>query len=248
MKQSWELISHGSAEAFVETLCAEAGDHPAVHHPYLERIASGDLPDVAWALRDYAYQYAFYSREFPRYLEGVIATLVSEQHRTTLLENLEEERGVPGSDSLDDIPHTELFARFRRAIGVDAAFETRHRPITTVEVWRDLALQKFQSSQVGVGIGGIGIGTEFVVPTIYTYILEGIHRFTDLRPEDYYFFTLHARCDQAHAEDLRRITVDVAQDTRTREAIRFGVFSALNLRKAFWDIMLSRAIDPAKEA
>jgi len=248
MRQSWELIAHGSAEEFVDALCAEAADHPAVHHPYLERIARGELPDVTWALRDYAYQYAFYSGEFPRYLEGVIASLDSEAHRACLLENLEEERGDPASDSLDRIPHTELFARFRRAVGVDEAYEAGHKPITTVEVWRDLALQKFRSPQRGVGLGAIGIGTEYVVPTIYTYILEGIRRHTRLDPTDYYFFTLHAHCDQAHAADLRRVTLEVATDPSTREAIRFGVGSALNLRKAFWDIMLSRAVDPSREA
>jgi pyrroloquinoline quinone (PQQ) biosynthesis protein C len=247
MKESWELLTQGDAEDFVATLCAEALDHPAVHHPYLERIGSGDLPDVAWALRDYAYQYAYYSQAFPEYLEGVIATLTCDAHRRLLLENLEEERGDPGASDLDHVPHTELFARFRRAIGVDDAYLARHKPITTVEVWRDLALQKFRSPQVGVGVGAIGIGTELVVPTIYTYILEGIRDHTTLAPEDYYFFTLHAQCDQAHAADLRQVTVDVASDATTREAIRFGVFSALNLRKAFWDIMLSRALDPARE-
>lgn len=247
MRQSWELIHRGGAEDFVETLCAEAADHPAVHHPYLERIAAGDLPDVTWALRDYAYQYAFYSQEFPSYLEGVIASLASEAHRARLLENLEEERGAPDSDDPDRIPHTELFARFRRAIGVDEAWAARHKPITTALVWRELALQKFRSAQLGVGVGAIGIGTEFVVPTIYTYLLEGIRGYTDLAPADYYFFTLHAQCDQAHAEDLRVITIDIAHEPGTREAIRFGVFSALNLRKAFWDIMLSRALDPDRE-
>ena len=247
MKESWELIARGSAEEFVDTLCAEAADHPAVDHPYLERIASGELPDVAGALRDYAFQYAFYSREFPHYLEGVIASLASPAHRACLLENLEEERGDPDSDDPARIPHTELFARFRRAIGVDEAYAARHQPITTVLVWRDLALQKCRSPQLGVGIGAIGIGTEFVVPRIYTYLLEGIRRDTKLGEADYFFFTLHARCDQAHAEDLRRITVDIARDTAHREAIRFGVFSALNLRKAFWDVMLSRAVEPVRE-
>ena len=248
MRESWELITHGSAEEFVDTLCNEARDHPAVDHAYLERIASGELPDVRWALRDYAYQYAVYSREFPRYLEGVIASLDCEGHRRLLLENLEEERGDPNSTDLDQVPHTELFERFSRAIGVDAEYAARSKPSTTVEVWRDLALQKCRSEQPGVGVGAIGIGTEFVVPPIYTYILEGIRQYTDLDERDYYFFTLHAQCDQAHAADLRKISIDVAEDPGHREALRFGVFSALNLRKAFWDIMLARAVDASRES
>ncbi len=249
MKESWELITRGSAAEFVDALCAEALDHPAVDHPYLRRIATGELPNVAWALRDYAYQYAFYSHEFPQYLQGAIASLESAAHRELLLENLEEEQGDPTSGDPERLPHTELFARFRRAIGVDASYEAAHKPSTTVEVWRDLALQKCRSEQTGVAIGAIGIGTELVVPTIYTYLLEGIRSFTDLEPDDYFFFTLHAVCDHAHAADLKKISVDIAEQAEHREALRFGVLSALNLRKAFWDIMLSRAVDaPVRSA
>lgn len=243
MRESWELITRGSAEAFVDALCNEALDHPAVHHAYLERIASGDLPDVHWTLRDYAYQYAFYSREFPNYLQGVIASLESQAHRQCLLENLEEEKGDPSSADPSRMPHTELFAIFQRAVGVDARYESEHKPSTTVEVWRDLALQKCRSDQVGVAVGAIGIGTEFVVPTIYAYLLEGIRAHTRLAEADYFFFTLHAKCDQAHAADLRSISIDIAARPEHREALRFGALSALNLRKAFFDIMLSRAID-----
>lgn len=242
MKESWELISQGPPEAFIDSLCREAGDHPAVHHPYLERIALGDLPDVPRALQDYAHQYPFYSRDFPAYLEGVIAGLDSPAHRATLEANLDEERGDPTSEDPNDAPHTELFARFSRAIGVDEAYRACHKPSTTVEVWRDLALQKCRSEQPGVGVGAIGIGTEFVVPTIYRYILEGLRKHTDLTEYDYYFFTLHATCDQAHAADLIGISVEIAAEADHREAIRFGVLSALNLRKAFWDVMLSRAV------
>lgn len=248
MKETWELITRGSPREFVDALSLEALDHPAVHHPYLERIASGDLPDVQWALRDYAYQYAFYSEEFPNYLLGVIENLASETHRSILLENLREERGDASSADLARQPHTDLFKHFQRAIGVDDRFLAENKPSTTVEMWRDLALQKCRSDQVGVAIGAIGIGTELVVPTIYTYLLEGIRSHTSLHEDDYFFFTLHAACDQQHAEDLRQISVEISDVSEHREAIRFGALSALNLRKAFFDIMLSRAIDAPSQA
>ena len=243
MPETWELISKGTPTEFVDALAAEALDHVAVHHPFLERIASGDLPNVAWSLRDYAYQYAFYSREFPNYLVGVIENLESAEHREALLENLAEERGNPESGAFEDLPHTELFEHFQRAIGIDETYRAENKPATTVEVWRDLALQKCQSEQIGVAVGAIGVGTEFIVPTVYTYLLEGIRTYTELTEQDYFFFTLHATCDQEHADDLRKITIDLAGPSSNREAIRFGVLSALNLRKAFFDIMLSRAMD-----
>jgi pyrroloquinoline quinone (PQQ) biosynthesis protein C len=248
MKQSWELITRGSPEEFVSCLRREAEEHPAVRHPYLERLALGRLPSVRLALMDYAHQYSFYSSHFPEYLESVINTLASAEHRSILYENLEEEQGNPKSDDPRDAPHTEIFARFEAAIGIDEAYRANHKPSMTVELWRDLALQKCRSERTGVGVGAIGIGTEMVVPTIYAYILDSIRSHTSLDEEDYFFFTLHAACDHEHAAALIGITVDLASEPENREAIRFGVHSALNLRKAFWDIMLSRAIDLPEDA
>lgn len=248
MMESWQLISRGSAEAFVSTLRAEAETHPGVQHPYLRRLAAGDLPSVRLALMDYAHQYSFYSSHFPQYLESVINTLESADHRSVLYENLEEEQGNPKSDDPRDAPHTEIFAQFKEAVGIDTAYREANPPSMTALLWRDLALQKCRSEQTGVGIGAIGIGTEMVVPAIYEKILEAIRSHTDLREEEYYFFTLHAECDHEHAADLIEITLDLAATPRNREAMRFGVHSALNLRKAFWDIMLSRALDLQEDA
>jgi pyrroloquinoline quinone (PQQ) biosynthesis protein C len=239
---SWQLIHSGDASHFVTALCREASEHPAVHHPYLKRLASGDLPDMEFALRDYAFQYSFYGAEFPSYLEGVIGGLRYPRHREVLCENLVEEKGKPGSTELADRPHTELFKHFQIATGVDAAYLARAEPCTTALVWRDLFLQKCQSRQEGVGLGGIGIATELVVPTMYSYILDGIRRHSTLTAEESFFFELHAQCDSRHGNDLREITQELSEKIDCREAVRFGVFSSLNLRKAFWDIMLSRAV------
>ncbi|QQR88958.1 MAG: iron-containing redox enzyme family protein [Myxococcales bacterium] len=245
---SWQLLYSGSADEFIDALCREALEHRAVHHPYLQRLASGDLPDMAWAVRDYAYQYGFYGREFISYLEGVIGSLEKDAHRELIYHNLEEEKGDPNSNELAKIPHTRLFQMFREAAGVNEAFDKEHRPAPTVLVWRDLFLQKCQSRQPGVALGGMGIGTEFVVPTIYGYINEGLKLHSSLSDDDRFFFELHAKCDEEHADHLIQIAKDLAADrSNKREAIRFGAISALNLRAAVWDVMLARAITAKDE-
>jgi pyrroloquinoline quinone (PQQ) biosynthesis protein C len=241
-RDSWRLIHDGTAAEFVVALKREAAAHPAVHHPYLKRLAAGDLPRIDTALRDYAFQYRFYGAEFPSYLEGVIGSLKSDQHRSVLRQNLAEEKGDPESDDRDKMPHTRLFGLFGQATGVDAEYLDTHEPCTTVMIWRDLFLQKCQSRQEGVALGAIGIATELLVPDMYRYILQGIREHTDLTENDAYFFALHSRCDEAHAAALLDITIELADRRDLREAIRFGVISALNLRRAFWDVMLSRAV------
>lgn len=239
---SWALLNTGSAQAFVEALCDDAMQHPAVHHPYLTRLASGDLPDVQQAIRDYCHQYYFYSAEFTSYLEAVIGGLESAVHRDILRSNLDEEKGLGDDINQDEVPHTELFQRFRRAAGVTEQYDLAHKPSTTVIAWRDLFLQKCQSRQSGVGVGAIGIATEMIVSTIYGYLHAAVKKHTDLTADDYLFLELHLDCDDEHAEQLKQISVDMAEDPEVREALRFGVLSSLNLRNAFWDVMLARAL------
>lgn len=241
-RQSWEYLYQGSAEAFIDALCADARAHPAVSHPYLQYLASGELPDVRWAIRDYCHQYFFYSGGFTAYLEAAINRLQSPAHQDVLRKNLAEERGQADPANPEGIPHTVLFQRFRRAVGVIPAYEAATPPSTTVMVWRDLFLQKCQSAQPGVGIGAIGIGTELVVSSIYRYLHQAVTRYTDLSPEDYLFLTLHLDCDDQHAEDLKQVSIELAKAPELREALRFGALSSLNLRHAFWDVMLARAL------
>ena len=239
---SWELLYEGSAEDFVDALCADAFAHPAVNHPYLKRLADGDLPDIGAAIRDYCHQYYFYSAQFPAYLEGVIAGLASPAHRKVLIDNLEEERGHGEVANPEHVPHTELFQRFRRAAGVTPEYEAATPACATALVWRDLFLQKCHSRQPGVGLGAIGIATEMMVSTIYRYLQRAVSTHTEMKPDDYIFLTLHLDCDDGHAADLKQVSIELAGPPETREALRFGVLSSLNLRNAFWDVMLARAM------
>ncbi|MED5419194.1 MAG: hypothetical protein VYA27_10850, partial [Verrucomicrobiota bacterium] len=77
----WTLHERVSEDTYLEGLVEEALAHPAVCHPYLSDLAAGNLPDTAWALRDFARQYPGYCAHFPRYLTVVISKLESADHR-----------------------------------------------------------------------------------------------------------------------------------------------------------------------
>ena len=171
----------------------------------------------------------------------MIGGLQSAIHRDIVRRNLQEEKGHDPANP-DGIPHNELFQRFRLAAGVTPEYDAATPPSTTVTVWRDLFLQKCMSRQPGVGVAAIGIGTEMIVSTIYNYLYEAVIHHSDMKPEDYLFLELHLDCDDEHAEDLRQISLELAQDHGCREALRFGALSSLNLRNAFWDVMLARAV------
>ena len=242
MTDSIELLHGGEAADFIDALCTEALAHPAVHHPFLTRLGEGDFEDVPGVLRDYAHQYSIYSAWFTRYLDGVISNLDNPNHIAALMENMEEEKGVPGSDKPEERPHVVLFQEFKDMIGADENYCENTPACTTVLLWRDLFLQKCRSAIPGVGLAAIGLGTEFIISSIYPSLVEAIESHTDLGRDGSLFFRLHVECDEGHADTVKHVTEEVAQDLACREAIRFGVFSSLNLRKAFWDAQLARAL------
>lgn len=236
----------------------EALRHRAVRHPYLLSLAAGTLPDMRWALADFARHYHAYSRAFPRYLTAVIARLDSAAHRGALLGNLTEESGVYGDDEIaelaaagirrkwiDGVPHPELFRRFGRALGVDHGDGTSliADEATQVVAWRELLLATLSHGSAAEAIGALGLGTEHIVRTIYAPFVAALAR-TDLDLRDTVFFALHTTVDDHHQATLAAIARDFAQTPEGLAGLRRGMVKALSLRCGFWDWMLARACDP----
>ena len=240
--QSLNLLNSGPPEKFVEALKLEISHHPAIHHEFLHRLGNSGFSDTTAVLRDYAHQYSFYTQWFTKYLNGVISNLDSSDHQALLLENMEEEKGHPGSPNREEWPHVEIYRLFKKAVGADEEFCKNTEPCTTVLLWRQLFLEKCSSNIRGVGIAAIGLATEGIISSIYPHILNAIRSQTHLGSDASLFFELHVECDDGHAESIEKVTTEIAEDMYTREAIRFGVISSLNLRSAFWDAQLSRAL------
>ena len=107
-------------------LLGEAEAHRALHHPYLDALENGTLPDPIGALRRFTAEYAVYTKNFQNYLLLCMSKLEEQKHRSILLENLCEESGMIEEEELEAIgiqaewvqgvPHPEMFARFRKAI------------------------------------------------------------------------------------------------------------------------------------
>lgn len=238
---SIDFLNTGTADEFVDALRVEVLQHPAVNHQFLYRLRHGLFPDMVAVLRDYAHQYSFYSRGFVTYLQSVIDHLPTQVQRDTLMENLIEEQGNPDATRIEEKPHVEIFNHFKAIVGADDAYKAKTPVSATVEIWARLFDEKCQSAQVGIGLGAIGLATENIVPVFYPFIADGIDNHTALGEDASLFFRLHVDCDDGHGEDLVQITKEIAADPQSREAIRFGTISALNLRAAFWDSQLARS-------
>ena len=248
------LDRHVDSETFVQQLAAEALEHRAVRHPYLQALRAGDLPDDGWAMRDFALQYHGYSRAFPQYLTAVMSRLEYPAHRMALLDNLTEESGTYDPEELaeleaigvrtewvEGVPHPELFARFARSMGINPDASEEH---TMVQVWREMFLSTLTNGSPAEAVGALGLGTENIVSTIYMPFVAACARIGTIDPRDSVFFTLHTAIDDDHQETLQRIAADYATTEQGRSDLRRGMLKALVCRAAFWDWMLSRASSP----
>lgn len=240
-------------EAYVAMLAKEALQHRAVHHPYLRSLAEDTLPDVAWALRDFATQYLGYSRYFPNFLTSVIAKLDAPEHRNALLENLIEEQGRYGDEELkalqavgvqpewiQEIAHPVLFARFAQAVGAPTTIGIESDEVVC---WRELFLAILGGGSAAEAVGALGLGTENIVSQMYRPFAAAIARL-DLDPRDTVFFPLHTMVDDHHQAVLQRIAASFAGTEDGRSALRRGMIKALNGRSAFWDWLYERAQNP----
>ena len=248
------LIEELTAEQFVDDLARRAIAHQAVQHPYLQSLATGDLPDLRFALRDFGRQYYAYSAHFPRYLTALISKLESPAHRAALMENLTEESGQYEQEELDELaaigiqpewivglPHPELFRRFRRALGVHDG-EASEEELEVV-CWREQFLAILSTGSAAEALGALGLGTETIVQTIYQPFVEAIGRL-GMHPRDSVFFPLHTAVDDHHQATLRDIAIDLARTPQGRRDLAKGMQKALALRCSFWSWLHQRALQP----
>lgn len=257
--RSTTLRSQASAEDVtqeqdsVTRLIAASHQHRAVCHPYLQALARGDLPDPGGALRDFACHYHGYSSHFPRYLTALISRLEDGADREPLLANLGEERGHYSPPDLlrlqaagvepewvVHIPHTELFLRFRRALGVgdgEPAVEALE-----VRAWRDLFLSVLSLGSAAEAVGALGLGTEGIVPLIYPPLRRAMERLGTVSPRDGVFFKLHTLVDDQHQASLLALARKLGASPRGRDDLALGMTKALALRDSFWNWLHQRAL------
>ena len=244
-----------SSAAWVDQLSLQALQHRAVHHPYLQALAAGQLPDLRFALEDFARHYYGYSAHFPRYLTALISRLEDPSHRCALLENLTEEGGLYDQHELEalaaigipaewivGIPHPELFQRFRQALGVNtSANEDDH---IEVLCWREMFLAAITNGSAAEAVGALGLGTETIVQTLYQPFVLALERLGAIDPRDAVFFPLHTAVDDHHQATLKQVAAAYAVDPQGRADLAKGMVKALSLRDGFWNWLHQRALDP----
>ena len=224
-----------TAERFLDALEVEVRGHQALHHPFLHRFAQGGLrPLQLWAFGLQHYQLV---RVFTSYLEALHKSVPDPEVREWIYRVLEDEYAHPHSF---DQSHSALYRKFLRALGLTEQDWDRAEalPETRDFITRHIELTSLR--HYVVGLGAVGPGHEWAIPTMFTYLLEGLRK-VGVEEKPLGYFTLHITQDLEHGRLLRLALARFAETPANQERIAEGARASLDARARFWD-GLQRAV------
>ncbi|AKG20404.1 iron-containing redox enzyme family protein [Calothrix sp. 336/3] len=140
-------------------------------------------------------QYYLYSKNFTRYVAGVMANCDRDQFRAKLTQNLWEESGENGG-----VSHAEIFRNFmKNSLFINDLTQIKFKSFTQEFV--DLYLQNTIQADPLWGCAWLSLGTEGIVSRMYQIMVTGMRQagFADSELE---FFHIHIGCDDEHAATL----------------------------------------------
>jgi pyrroloquinoline-quinone synthase len=185
--------------------------------PFLIEFAEGKVPKDK--LARFAQSYCYQVDQFKRAVAAVYAAAEPRDVRELMLENLEEEHGE-GDPSRD---HTQLVARFGRALGADIPDPFDVEPIIESKAWVERLVKLCREEHFVVGLAALSYGIEARTRTMA--FLGTIYRDRyGLSEQDLEFFFMHLEADEEHAgraiELLRKYCTTEELLERSKWAVR----------------------------
>lgn len=180
------------ADEVVKTLTEVMNSQWFEDRPFLRSFAQGRVPKEN--LARFASSYCYQVDNFKRAVAAVYAAAAPRDVRELMLENLLEEHGE-GDPSRD---HTQLVAKFGRALGAQIDDPYDVEPIPESKEWVDRIVGLCTSEPFVVGLAALSFGIEARTRTMA--FLGAIYRDQyGLAEDDLEFFFLHIEADEEHA-------------------------------------------------
>lgn len=174
-------------------------EHRLLDHPFYRAWAEGTL--TTDDLSFYSTQYWNQVEAFPGYLEALAGRLPESQARTSVLENLADER---------DGDHPGLWLRFAGAVGANAA-TVRETPaeketLDCIAAFETAARER----SVAYALGMI-YGYESQTPDVCETKISGLKDFYGIEGQGLEYFELHGHLDVEHAGELAAAIAELSQ-------------------------------------
>ncbi len=215
------------AKPFLRELHAEVASHAGVGHSLLGRMKID--PRARADFKIFSGQHYPLVGTFTRYLELLLLTAPSSDAKVWLAKVLVDEYG----ERSDDLDHAAHYRIFMRAAGWrDEEMEhIRLHPAVTGFIADHLRLCTEQPFLVG--LGAVGPGHEWAIPTMFHEIIHGLRAagFTD---DEIGYFTLHTEQDIDHAAWLEEALERYAITEIAQAQIRQGCLASLAARERLW--------------
>ena len=173
-------------------------------------------------------QYYLYSRNFTRYLAGVMSNCEDDYYRSRLSENVWEEGGSRDVEER----HAEIFRGFLRdGLGIElATIEYREFTRYFAKEYLDCCLR----STATRGSAFLSLGTEGIVARMYGVLVEGMRQ-AGIPDQELRFFHIHIKCDDEHAATLEEMMASYANEPAWYTTCLDAMNHALDLRSRFFE-------------
>lgn len=244
-------ITNESAKTFIADLEGEILAHGAVRHSFLGRFASEPL--TLAQIRTFGLQHHQLVKVFTTYMTNLLPKIPDPDAATLFRHVFDDEFGaVSGRDaSVGQATifrsHVHLYRDFLTALGVREEEWGRTRPLPETDAYIRAHLALTRDEDFRVGLGAVGPGHEFSIPTMFRSLIAGIRRNTSLTDQQIEYFTLHVEEDVEHAEIFNQLIARHAETEQGRTMIHDGAMRSLRWRSLFWD-GLARAVFGAAKA
>ncbi len=215
------------ATSFLKALHDEVAGNAGVGHSLLGRMELD--PKKRDDFKIFSSQHYPLVGTFTRYLELLLINAPASDAKIWLAKVLVDEYGER-SDGQDHAAHYRIFMR---ACGWrdDELDGIRLHPAVTGFIAEHLRL--CTEEPFLVGLGAVGPGHEWAIPTMFHDLLRGLRQ-AGFRENEIEYFTLHTLQDIDHAAWLEEALAKFATTSEAQEQIRRGCLLSLAARERLW--------------
>lgn len=238
-----ELVSPANQSAegtqFIKGLEDEILGHEAVRHPFLVRFSTETL--TVAQVRAFGLQHYQLVKVFTTYMTNLLPKIPDRDAADLFRHVFDDEFGAVSGRSAAVgqatifRSHVHLYREFLSALGVQEEEWGRVKLLPETDAYIKGHLALTRDADFRVGLGAVGPGHEFSIPTMFQSLVGGITRNTDLSDKQIEYFTLHIEEDVEHAEVFNALIARHAGTDEGRSLIREGAMRSLKWRTLFWD-------------
>ena len=212
---------------FLRDLHDEVAHHPGVGHSLLGRMQID--PKRRDDFKIFSSQHYPLVGTFTRYLELLLLGAPDSGSKVWLAKVLVDEYG----ERSEGEDHAAHYRRFMRACGWqdDQIDGIRLHPASTGFIAEHLRL--CSEEPFLVGLGAVGPGHEWAIPTMFANIIRGL-RDAGFAEDEIGYFTLHVGQDEDHAAWLEEALAKLATTDGAQAQIRRGCLASLAARERLW--------------